>query len=449
MNRATILLTLMFLIALFFRPITQGAEAADSDFSKWKYQLSVQVSAAGETGVVELLLPPAVLAKAQSGLGDLRLIKPNGAIVPLVIRVQRGQEKYTPTAEPQKYFNKTFVARKLSSVIVDFGKNQLRNFLDIKTEGNNFRRRVKVEGGNEGVNWQVLTNNGWLFAIPSGQVVQRISRVNLPENNFRYYRITVYNGGLNDLGRINISSVKAAHLVKIPADLDNVPVQSSEVVTDAKHKFTEIRLDLGFENLRLEEVTLDFRERNFLRRCLVFGRNQKTRILRQSLENSLPRETEVKEPWTQITQGSIYRFTTTGGVAESLRLNCRGRYRYLAIRIYNQDDKPLTFVGASVTRLQQRLIFQHQGKQQLRLLLGNPGAALRLFDFGNFVDRLRKDGIHQATLGQLAGNSEYHQTKKEIPWSERNSWLLTFAMITLIMVMGFLVWRQAKQIPQS
>ncbi|MBN2713051.1 MAG: DUF3999 family protein [Planctomycetes bacterium] len=426
-----------------------GAEGARKvDQSKWKYRLPVSVVEDGADGVDELSLPPALLAKAKGSLSDLRLIDGQGDTVPYITREQRGREEYVAPYGPGKYLNKAFVPGKSSSVVADFGGNQVRNILNIVTAGDNFRRRVMVEGGNDAVNWQVLTNNGWLFAIPGGASAYRLGRLPLSENNYRYYRITVYNG-INDPEQIEINSVSASHLVKTPADVVAAPVSTSEVLQNSKGGYTEIRLDLGFENLHLYDIKLTIGDDNFMRRCSILGRNAETRIITRRVENSLPSETEVEEQWSEIAHASLYRFTTGKETTESLELKCDGKYRYLAIRIYNGDDAPLSFVGASVRRLNQRLIFRHNGKRALQLLCGNPDASSPSYDFASFVDRLQKDGIHKAVSSEVEDNPQYSLKVKEIPWSERNQWLLTAAVILLVAVLAILIWKQAKQIPEE
>ncbi len=418
---------------------------AGQDLAGWRYYLPLTIPK-NASSVIKLYLPPALIAKAQPSLADLRIVNNRGDQVAYVIREQRGKTGEFAIKAPAAYINRTFIAGKSSRVIVDFGGSKPRDFLEISTSGDNFRRKTTIEASADGKAWQVIADNVWLFAIPRANSVFRVNRVHMPVNNFRYYRITVFNGD-DDRGRIVIKEVLASGSAPQPADVTTVPVVGTGIMENSKNRYTEIRLDLGYENLRLCDVGLEFADQQFFRVCDIFGRNQEKRIIIQQVENALPRKIEVEEPWVKIARGRIYRFPNKNGTAVGLTLPCRGTCRFLAIRVYNNDDKRLTFISAKVRRYRQWILFPAKTNESAKLYFGNSKALAPRYDLSNYIDSLAAKGIHLAAVGEVRKNPGYKIEEKSVPWSEQHKWLLTAVILVLILIMGGLILRQTGQIP--
>jgi len=420
------------------------------DVAQCTHVAVVQVDAPPAKGVVEMSLPPEVFAKARADLADLRLTDEAGRIVPYVLRVDRGTAGKSLSYQPKRTFNPTFLPGKQSSVTLDFGSKAKRTDIDVDTPGTNFRRRVLVEASPDGQSWQVLRKTAWLFRIAYEKGTYSKDRVKLPDNDFRYLRVTVFNAP-DDPEKLEIRQVRAWYTKGTPPQTVNVPVRSRTAAEKPKIKATEIRLDLGYEFLPLHEVAMSFEDVNFLRRIEIFGRNRQTRTLVRSVENAPPRKREVEVPWQPLSGGTVHRFSSPQGKAESAGLSrpVGDKCRYLLLRIHNGDNAPLKLTGVTASRLQVHLAFQPKGKGTHRLYFGNSEAARPQYDLAHFIDRLRAQGVTKLALGAASGNPLLAVEEKAVPWSERYAALLWGVLIAVLVVLGLLVLRQVRPARQA
>jgi hypothetical protein len=433
--------------------------AAPVDIARWARLAEIRVSAAPARGIVEAALPPEVFAGSRADLGDLRLVGPAGSAVPYVLRVDRGEAGKAVPYEPARMFNPVFVPHKESSVTVDFGGKAARTCVDVQTPGTNFRRRVTVEASTDGAAWQVLRQADWLFRVTyeGGQFTK--DRVTLPDNDFRFLRVTVYNAP-DDGEQVPIEKVRAWYIKDTPAAAAAVPVLAVTTTQRPKQQVTEIEADLGFENLPLRQATAAFADEQFLRRVEVLGRDCKTRTINESVEGVPPRKREVEEPWQPVTSGVIHRFASAGaagggaeaskaGAEESanLRLSLDARCRYLLLRIHNGDNASLNFTGLTVDRYQYYVDFQPKAAGTYSLYFGNAEADAPQYDLSHFIPRLRAEGVTPAVLAPPTPNPAFAAPQKVVPWSERNRGLLWIALIVVALALAGLVFKQARRTP--
>ncbi|UCE99906.1 MAG: DUF3999 family protein, partial [Planctomycetota bacterium] len=180
MIRTRILITVT---ALLLTGIVNSVFAIE--LTEWKYKAEVTIEdGAGEC--CKLTLTPDVHDAARPDLGDIRLINTSGEQVPYVLA------KPKDSTESQKYkpdvINRSTNANRAAMVTLDFGKKTVKNSIEVITEGNNFRRAVKVEGSNNNIEFFKLVEQAYVFAVTYNR---RFEQVDLPKNDYRYLRITV------------------------------------------------------------------------------------------------------------------------------------------------------------------------------------------------------------------------------------------------------------------
>ncbi|HVT83365.1 MAG TPA: DUF3999 family protein [Phycisphaerae bacterium] len=418
-----------------------GASGATPDVAQWTHVAPVEIKDTPGKGLIELPLTPEVFAAASPSLGDLRLADTAGKFIPYVLRTDQGAS-WTDSYQP-RLFNATFVPGRESSITADFGIKATRTRIDIDTPGTNFRRRVRIEASADGNTWQVLKASDWLVRVAYEQGSYNKSEVILPDNDFRYLRVTVYNVP-EDAERVDIRSITAFRGQARPALATDVPTRS--VTTRQEAKETAIEVDLGYENLPLSEMSLAFDDPNFLRHVSISGRNVRTRTVTEPVENSQPITREVEEPWSSIASTTLYRFPGGDGLApsEALMLPIRSQYRYLLVQIQNGDDAPLKFSGIKVRRLEEFLAFRADVQGPVQLYAGNPDASAPNYDLASFAARLRSDGVTPAHLGSLMTNPRFAAKTTTVPWSERHAVLLWSSLVAIVVVLGVLVMRQAR-----
>ena len=428
--------------------------ADEPELSRWRHLCDVPLKTAPAKGVVEFSLPDEVFAKARADLGDLRLVGAPGESVPYVLRVDRGKAERSVSSRPVKMYNRTFLPGKQSSVTLDFGKAEHKTRIDVDTSGVNFRRRVTVEASEDGRKWQVLRKTAWLFRIGPGGGRFEMNRVNLPDNNFRYIRVTVFNAP-DDPEKVEIRQVRSwrVQVKAAPPQTVAVEVVSTSVAQKPKDKTTEIAVDMGLQKPPLYELDMSFDDVNFLRRLEILGRNRRKRTILERFEDAPPRKREVDEPWKPVAGGTVYRLTGGDDKPQSstrFRFSAgEARYRYLLVRIHNGDNAPLKFTGLKVRRFQHYLAFQAAADGPHTLYLGNDAAAKPQYDLAHFIGRLRAEGVTEVGVGLVQPNTEFAEKEKVVPWSERHKGLLWVVLLAVLLVMGVLVVRRIRQAPPA
>jgi hypothetical protein len=419
-----------------------GVRAGDMKAGDWALLAPVEMAAHTRNALAECALTPEVLDASLPDLRDLRVVVHGNEEIPFVIKTNQGSVSRVPLQV--RLYNRTCVADRESTITADFGKKELKNRVRVMTPGTNFRRKVRVEGSDNGETWMTVREGAFLFRIQHADAKSQAYEgnvVSFPDNDLRYLKITVCNAE-DDKGALEITDVKAFKHVRTPAETVAVSVMSTETVQEKRR--TDITLDLGYRNLPLHELKVDFSDPNFLRTVAVWGRDQETRVVRRVVEDSAALERTVQEPWSKVIGGTIHRFSAEKSADESLSLNLRRtKFRYLQIRIENRDDPPLSFTGARVFRLAQTLEFPTAAGGHYDVLTGYAKAIAPVYDLGHYIDRLRPQGVAHATLGKIRPNPLHTRTERTIPWSERHEEILWLALLAMAAALGFLVYRLA------
>src|SRR5262249_43227555 len=265
---------------------------------------------------------------AEVDLRDLRVVDDQGRTVPY--RLDRGEPGRAGGLRPQQK-NRGFVPGQMESVTLDFGGAVGKRRLSLRLSGDNFRRRVAVEGGADGARWVTLVDGAYVFAVPRPDAA-RYETVDLPPNDFPLLRLTVFHGP-DDPEHVDILDVSLgeesgrAPEVEMPL----APARSE----DERRKETVLTLDLGARYQPFQALMLDAADEHFFRGVSVEARRE-----------SLATKTEPSSVyWIGLGESAVYRYDERGRVRERLRIEVRGRERVIRLRIRNRDDRPLEIRG--------------------------------------------------------------------------------------------------------
>jgi len=239
---------------------------------------------------------------------------------------------------------------------------------------------------------------------------------------------------------------------------------------------TVITLDLGFRNLSLQTLKLQFREPNFSRRVTINGSRRGGPYYRTPGDRPFDRRSGERglatrpfipdQPWTtsrpfpasqpfgnmgweKIASGIVSRRTHGTTVDESLEFDLKGTSaRRLQIHIADGKDKPLTLAGAELTRARTYLAFVPQ-KDQKRYVLYFGNRTVQeapKYEFVRSVDRLRTEGVYQPRVGQVAFNPDHMSSRPIGAWGGQQTdsfnLILLIVLIAALVVIGILALRQ-------
>ena len=179
-----------------------------------------------------MVLPPSVFDAARVDLADLRLYDARLRDLPYALRVR--SEVDTTEAVPAKEFNRVPASASSGSsqLSLDLGEKQIEhNEVEINTPGDDFRRRVLLEGSDDGNTWNKLVEHD-IVRFPSGEKSFVDRTLGYTPSRYRYLRITLHRDPQNDTRAVDVGEVVVRRRVKVPGELDErqVPFGQREPV---------------------------------------------------------------------------------------------------------------------------------------------------------------------------------------------------------------------------
>jgi hypothetical protein len=388
-------------------------------------------------GRVTVVLDRDVYEHARPDLGDLRIVDGEDRPVPYLLE-RVGEE--APTIRRPAILNRGFVRGQSASATLDFGAPVRKRELLLALSGDNFRRRVVVEGRTRPDEpWTTITDTAYVFAVPAASaagrgdaVARRYETVTLPENDQQLLRVTVMRGE-DETGDLEIRDVHAGITTwRRPRE---VPLAPRVVKTeDAERRETLLTLDLGARHQPFRSLSIEVSDPRFFRGVTAEARPEPVRTAQGG---------EWLPPWAGLGECAIYRYEVSGRTVENLRLDLPGRHRTLRLRIHNRDDAPLALGAVSVGVPVERLAFEALPQKRYRLRYGAPALAAPTFDLPRTVGDA---ALWTATAeeGRLEAPVPVPVPAARIPWTERHPALLWGGLLLTVVVLGFVTHRALR-----
>jgi hypothetical protein len=414
------------------------------DLTQWKYQAAVTVED-GTGEYCSLTLTPDIYNAARDDLGDVRLVDTDGEQIPYV------PAKPKDITERQEYrpgvINRSTGADKAAMITLDFGKQVIKNSIEVETGGNNFRRAVKVEGSNDNTEFFTLVENAYVFALSFDR---RFEQIDLPTNDYRYLRITVLPMATEDKVPVvdEVRTFKIGENFAERQALEMAPIEHSE---DEKNNSSIYIYDLAFCRLPVSEIELDIADDSFYRYVTIAGRDAEKRKVKIDSEDNRQRFREVDVSWERMINGTIYRYISADGQKHEnllLRIPSDTRvYRYIRITISNYDDKPVIVNSASANMIAHKIIFAKKDNAAPILYVGSESVLAPQYDLARRLSNPLQVQASVAKLGGITSNPLFGQAgQKPAAWTERHKVLLLIVMVIVILVLGGFIFKSFKSI---
>jgi hypothetical protein len=299
---------------------------------------------------------------------------------------------------------------------LDLGHPSRHSRLRISTPETNFRQRVRIETGDNNRSWAIARNDGYIFDFSQGDRHVALLSVDYPTSTKRYVRATIFGWTKTSA----IRQVWAAYHHERPAEREVMDTVTPERSEDPKTKASILTIDLKQAGVPYDRIRLDSGPSHFYRAA--------------ELETS----TDGKD-WRYAASGTIYQ--TADESSDGLTFAPR-HDRYLRLRIFNGDDKPITVKSAVLETTVRRLKFRLAASGAFRLFTGNPDAKPPAYDLAAVIAREAPQPEVHAVLQAPAINPGYRPPPPPVkPWSERYPQVLYGALVISILVMGYVTIR--------
>lgn len=380
-------------------------------------------------GKVALTLDREIYERARPDLGDLRVVDETGAETPYLLERLGGEPE--PKFREPLAINRGFVRGRSATVTLDLREPMLKSELVLSLPGDNFRRRVKVEGRNKHeTRWTTITDGAYVFAVPE-PAAARYETIQLAQNNQQFLKITVFNGP-DDPPRLEILDawVRPQERRK-PREFPLEPRLTR--ADDADTRESRFVLDLGARYQPFRAIVLDVGDPEFFRGASVDERREPPPG--SAGEGALP------VSWAPVLgHASLYRYQEEGETRECLRLEAAARARVLRVRIRNRDDRPLAVRGIKVMVPQERLVFDAAAGHRYRVSYGDTRLEPPVYD----VERTVGDAalwIAQSSEGRWQPPSVRVAERPPLPWTERYPAVLWAGLVAAVGLLAAVTWR--------
>jgi hypothetical protein len=420
---------------------------ASIDLTQWQYlsEITIEDSSAEYCA---LILPPEDYNVARTDLADLRLIDRDGNQIPYVLA--RDKDRAATVIYSPEILNRSTDAKRNALITLDFGGQTIKNRIEVDTSGDNFRRAVKVEGSNDNVQFFTVVDRAYVFAV-SDKNHHRFSVIDLPDNDYRYIRITVSPMPIEET-KLAINEVRAFEVEKNPAQKQIVEMMQTEHKEDPNTRLSNYVYDLKFRRLPIVEIELNVEDASFYRCVSVLGRDAATQQVKIDSEDNRQRFTEVEVPWNTITTDTIYRYTDPAGRKQerlTLSVQSGGSYRYLKVIVSNYDDQPIKIRSASAKMIPYKLIFPTPADKSATFYIGCESASHPQYDLARRLTNPTQVKTTPAKLASLTDNPLAGKPQQKLPWTEQHKMLLLSILVVVVVVLGVFMLKSLKTIQKQ
>jgi hypothetical protein len=409
-------------LALAAAPLAHAAAPPGAEsLAAWEWCADV-TAPAEERPYADFVLTPGVFDGARPDLADLRLYGGDRE-VPYALRVRHKQD--VRQRLNAREFNRAVNADRSAEVSLDLGEQPGDyNEIEVATPGREFRRRLRVEAGNDGKTWSTVLDRELARFEADGQTLD-VRRFTFPPSRFRYLRVRVspYEGVKDDAPAIN--AVTVFHEVHVPGDYRTLPA------------ILEPRQPVPADGGPGSAWFIRFGDNNELAPCelltLAVDGNEFVRAYRLEVANP-------DEPPQVVATGELRRRPHDADRPLVISFP-EVTARRLRLVVTDQRNPPLNLTGVQYTAAARQVIYRPADVGgPLRLYFGNGAARPPGYDFAAALPEELDPKPAEASLGPRQKNPDYQPPPK--PLTERYPWavyvVLGAASLVLLGLLGLL-----------
>jgi hypothetical protein len=396
------------------RPAEAGPIARSLPFER---EIRLADSASGR---VEVPFDTGIYAKLSSDLGNLRIADDLGNEVPW-LRETPPPPSWVDAAVRGRILDRAFVAGSHASLVLDLGRGHAPvNRLVVPSAGEEFTRRVTVEGRDAGTPWQTIRDDGLVYRLRAEREV-RNETVSIPDASFEEIRVTVHEDPRGEREPVRIGDVTAFH--RETTSRERQTFEGRIVNAGERREWTLLAVDLGVPHLPIEQLHFEARESNYVRNVDVHE------------------EAEKATAPVRLGDGTIHAVGIPGagrparddGVPIARPATAR-----LMVRIWNGDSPPLHVTRVIGSGPVEKLVFLAEKGRSYRLYLGGTRVRAPRYDLSEVLARAGPGPRIPGTLGPVVENPDY---RPPVLGDRARSALLWVSMFAAVLGLAFVLVR--------
>jgi hypothetical protein len=396
--------------------------AALAAFSEkdWQFKRAITVPSSTGAGYVKVNLDKDVYA-GSADLRDLRVISDSQEEIPY----QLVEQQNTYNAQ---YYSSTILNNSVRGgrtiFIIDLGRSgTIHNRISITSSSRNYKKPVAVYAADsllshDDAGWRQLTQNQYIYNFNDSQLGFNAGsgEVAYPKSTSRYLRVVI---GEGEGEIVSVSNARVYAYEVVAGDQDTLKV-TAEISQNAEAQSTEVVIDLGAHGVPSHSIQLGSSDRNFNRRVVIQGSNDKTN-------------------WNLINQGYIFNVQTSLFTGSQMSLSYpEARTRYIRAIIFNEDNKPLNLNSSVTVKSTVRsVVFEADPSVPYSLYYGNSRASAPRYDLARLFQYIDTGRLAKASLEDVEVNSAYvAPPAPKLPFTEQFPYLLNILLVILVLIIG-------------
>jgi hypothetical protein len=377
---------------------------------------------------VDFIVTPSVFDHARSDLGDLRLFDAKEQEVPYALRIRRARDEQQQLSA--RAFNRGSGPDLSAELSLDLGKApDENNEIRLTVNGLNFRRRVQLQGSNDGDTWSELKlDEKYLIHFQVGSQVVEIKRFHYTPSRYRYLRVRVFpDPGLSD-DRPEIDSASVWQTIRVPGEDVTLPARLGprEPERGDGGPGSAWMIDFGAP-VPCQRLTFTIGDTEYRRsyRLEIPGTEDEEAILRSNRVE---------------TSGVWERRRGDKSPTQVIELPSEITVRRLRLVVTDKGNPPLDIQSVTYTAPAREVSFTPTAELVLpvRLYFGQPTAQPPQYDYESLLPARLEPAPLRVTLGPIERNPIYQPPPK--PLTERWPWLVYVVLgAACVVLLGILL----------
>jgi len=388
----------LLLIALAIKPL--------SGWSQGSYKYKANLPEIDSSGIYRINLTPAVVAKCNEKLSDIRLLDRNGKFSAYAL----SKNLFIDNPDQFIEFPGVIPNNNADSIYIAKNKNGIStNNLSLKLKNTDVDRSVNVSGSQDLKKWYAIKEDIPLKKAGPGNEPEYEQTLYFPTSNYQYFKIQV-NGKNKTPVKIIRAGVYLDQLSK--EEFDALPAVKFNVRDTNKVSHVYIHFDEPYliNQLRLVVSAPNYYERHI----------------------------------------SIYDVENNVNLVSDATISFRGEGIYLSaktkqlrIDILNGDDVPLTIKRIDAFQQSQYLLSYLEAGHSYSILAGDPSASTPVYDL-SFLKYKPNNRLPMIGNAFVYKNPAFALSKSTV---KRNfTPLLWIAIIAVLILLSLLTWKMVKEI---
>ncbi len=367
----------------------------------------------------KLVLPLDVFGKLSPNLGDIRIygITSTKDTIEAPYMLQQIRNTKIDKTVPFKLLNSSY-NEKGHYYTFEVPTQDALNELNLDFGQQNFDWQLKLEGSNNQQEWYTIVDDYRILSIQNSSTHFQFTKVTFPNSKYRYFRILIKSEEKPEL-----SIAKITHHEMESGAFNVYPIKSMKSFLKKDEKQTEVEIELN-STVPVNSIQLYVQEKFDYYRPITL----------EYLADSIQTEKGWKYQYAQLCSGiltssqeNVFQFAST-------------LLRKMRIRIYNQDNQPLTVGSIEASGFVHELLIRFTEPAKYYLCYGNSEISQTNYDIGRFEAGIPEE-LALLTLGpEKLTDKKKIQEKAKIqkePLFKNKLWLWAILIIIILLLGGF------------